>query len=102
MTAPDRTALLEALKDVIDPELGYNIVDLGLIYALAVDGGDVAVTMTMTTPGCPAQHAIRSGVEACLARQPGVGRVTVDVVWQPRWTPQRMSDAAKSFLGVTA
>lgn len=102
MSAPDRTILLDALKEVIDPELGYNIVDLGLIYGLAVDDADVKVTMTMTTPGCPAQHAIAGGVEECLARQPGIEHVTVDVVWQPRWTPQRMSDAAKSYLGITA
>lgn len=102
MSAPDRIILLDALKEVIDPELGYNIVDLGLIYGLTVEGGEVKVTMTMTTPGCPAQHAISGGVEECLSRQPGVERVAVDVVWQPRWTPQRMSDAAKSYLGINA
>lgn len=102
MSAPDRLILLDALKEVIDPELGYNIVDLGLIYDVAVDGDGVDVTMTMTTPGCPAQRAIAGGVEECLKRQPGVARAAVNVVWQPRWTPQRMSDAAKSHFGVSA
>ena len=102
MSAPDQGLLLAALKDVIDPELGYNIVDLGLIYGISVDGGAVKVTMSMTTPGCPAQHAITGGVEQCLASQPGVERVAVDVVWQPRWTPQRMTAAAKAHLGITA
>ena len=102
MTAPDRLLLLEALKEVIDPEFGCNVVDLGLIYDLAVDGNAVNVTMTMTTHGCPAQHAIAGGVGECLKRQAGVEQVAVNVVWQPRWTPQRMSEAAKSYLGITA
>ncbi len=102
MSAPDQSVLLDALKEVIDPELGYNIVDLGLIYGISIEGGDVKVTMSMTTPGCPAQHAIAGGVKQCLASQPGVERVAVDIVWQPRWTPQRMTEAAKSYLGITA
>lgn len=102
MSAPDRLILLDALKEVIDPELGYNVVDLGLIYDLTVEGTVVKVTMTMTTPGCPAQHAISGGVEECLKHQRGVEQVNVEVVWQPRWTPQRISDAAKSYLGIMA
>jgi len=100
MSAPDTPALIEALKDVLDPELGYNIVDLGLVYDVAVEAGQVTVTMSMTTPGCPAQHAIAQGVEQCLAGRPGVEGVEVNIVWEPRWTPQRMSDDAKSHFGV--
>ncbi len=100
MSAPDPAGLTEALKDVLDPELGYNIVDLGLVYAVAIDNGRVTVTMSMTTPGCPAQHAIASGVEQCLSGCPGVEAVDVDIVWEPRWTPQRMSEDAKSHFGI--
>lgn len=95
-------ALREALKEVFDPELGYNIVDLGLIYGIEANAGEVRVTMTMTTPGCPAQDAITFGVTQCLSEQPGVENVAVDVVWEPRWSPRCMSPEAKEYFGVTA
>lgn len=98
--APDRAHVLEALCEVIDPELGYNIVDLGLIYSLEVEGGVVSITMTMTTPGCPAQDYILSGVYECSRNIPGVSGVDVDLVWEPRWCPQKMSPFAKAHLGV--
>ena len=93
-------ALREALRDVIDPELGYNIVDLGLIYGIAIEGGVVDVTMTMTTPGCPAQDYIVGGVEHRLAEEPGVTDVFVTVVWDPRWSPRLMSPAAKAHFHI--
>ncbi|MGC8477830.1 MAG: metal-sulfur cluster assembly factor [Acetobacteraceae bacterium] len=94
------TLLREALHDVIDPELGYNIVDLGLVYGIAIEGGVVDVTMTMTTPGCPAQDYIVAGVERRLADEPGVTGVFVAVVWDPAWSPRLMSPAAKAHFRI--
>lgn len=90
-------ALLEALKDVIDPELGYNVVDLGLIYSVTVDRGQAEIVMTMTTPGCPAADYIEAGVRARAEAE--IGQVSVAVVWSPPWSPDMMSDEAKLFFG---
>lgn len=93
-------ALRAALLDVIDPELGYNIVDLGLVYDIRLEGGVIDVTMTMTTPGCPAQDYIVGGVEHRLAEEPGVTGVFVSVVWTPAWSPRRMSPEAKAHFRI--
>jgi metal-sulfur cluster biosynthetic enzyme len=98
-TDPTLAQVEEALRDVFDPELGYNIVDLGLIYGVDVKDGDVVVVMTMTTFGCPATEYIVQGVEARLAALPGVRSVKVDVVWSPPWSPDLMSDDAKAYFG---
>ncbi len=92
----------EALKDVFDPELGYNIVDLGMVYAIKIDEGVVKVTMTLTTPGCPASDMIEGGVRQRLAAIEGVTAVDIDLVWDPRWSPQSMSPAAKEHFGIGA
>lgn len=89
----------EALKDVIDPELGYNIVDLGLVYGITVNNDRVVVAMTMTTPGCPATNYIQAGAHERLLAIEGVEDATVNVVWQPPWEPSMMSDDAKQFFG---
>ncbi len=89
-----------ALREVIDPELGYNIVDLGLVYGVGIEGGVVDVAMTMTTPGCPAQDYLVSGVEHRLAEEAGVTGVFVTVVWTPAWSPQRMSAEAKTHFRI--
>ena len=88
-----------ALKTVIDPELGYNIVDIGLVYGVEEDDGHVSITLTTTTPGCPATAFIRAAVENCAAAVPGVCAVEVEMTWQPRWSPERMSQAAKAHFG---
>ena len=89
-----------ALKDVYDPELGYNIVDLGLIYGVILaPGGRVDVTMTMTTPGCPAASYIEEGTRERVEAMDGVTGVDVHVVWNPPWTPEFMSDDAKRHFG---
>jgi metal-sulfur cluster biosynthetic enzyme len=88
-----------ALREVYDPELGYNIVDLGLVYGVVVDGGRVAITMTMTTPGCPAADYIEEGARERVAMLDGVRDVAVQVVWSPPWTPDMMSDDAKRHFG---
>lgn len=90
----------EALRRVFDPELGLNVVDLGLIYGIAIDGGRVRVTMTLTTQGCPLQHAMTGWVREAVAALDGVAAVDVDVVFTPPWTPERMSEAARQGLGV--
>lgn len=101
MSRPSVEAVLAALHDVIDPELGYNIVDLGLIYDVAIDErGGAAVTMTTTTPGCPATAALQEGARECVSLVPGVAEVEVQMVWSPLWTPARMSAEAKRHFGV--
>ena len=96
----DRESVLDALHEVIDPELGYNIVDLGLIYALDVAAGVVKITMTMTTPGCPAQDYIMSGVYERSKSVPGVNDVQIKLVWLPAWSPRLMTPAAKANFGI--
>ncbi len=89
----------EALKEVYDPELGYNIVDIGLIYGVVVNDGRIGVTMTMTTPGCPAASYIEEGVRERILAMDGVKDVDVAVVWNPPWTSDMMSDDAKHYFG---
>lgn len=98
MSDPDPDSLRRALRDVFDPELGYNIVDLGLVYEIHfVDG---RANVTMTTPGCPASDMIQGGVHARLATEPGVVETAVDVVWDPPWSPEMMSVDAKAYFGI--
>jgi len=100
VSAPDGAALREALREVFDPELGYNIVDLGLVYDIAVRDGSARVTMTLTTPGCPASEMIQGGVQQRLQALPGIDEVEIDLVWEPRWSPQAMSPVAKEHFGI--
>ncbi len=89
----------EALRRVIDPELGYNIVDLGLVYdVVAADNGDVVVTMTTTTPGCPATNYLSEGARACAASVGGTGNVEVRLTYEPRWSIELMSDDARNHF----
>lgn len=89
----------EALRTVIDPELGVNIVDLGLVYGIGVSGDHVRVTMTMTTPACPLRDYIQSLVEAALfERLPETKELVVDIVSEPPWSEELMSDAARKQL----
>jgi len=97
---PTREFVLNALHDVIDPEIGYNIVDIGLIYGVTVHGNRVDVRMTMTTPGCPAQDYIQSGVQERSLQIPGVDTVAVELVWEPRWSVEKMTPAAKAHVGI--
>ncbi len=89
----------DALRGVIDPELGVNIVDLGLVYGVGIDGSRVRVDMTMTTPACPLGDYLRDLVESGIKQRiAGVERVDVDLVWDPPWNPDMMSDAARRRL----
>src|SRR5262245_19365468 len=94
---PDQVRL--ALRRVKDPEIGLNIVDLGLIYEVAVDGADVNVDMSLTSPGCPAGPQILHEAEEQLRTLPGVGGVNVNLVWSPPWTPERIEPRVRAYLG---
>ncbi|PKO24196.1 MAG: hypothetical protein CVU38_00125 [Chloroflexi bacterium HGW-Chloroflexi-1] len=89
-------------KNVYDPELGLNIVDLGLVYDIQAPetGNTVDVEMTLTSPGCPIGPQIISGVQTCIQRAfPDLNRIDVHIVWTPMWGPERMSQEAKDQLG---
>jgi metal-sulfur cluster biosynthetic enzyme len=92
----------DALRGVLDPELGHNIIDLGLIYDVSVVDRAVRITMTATTPGCPAVHFLEEGVANAAARVPGVGSVDVVMTFDPPWTPSRIAPAVRASLGFAA
>jgi metal-sulfur cluster biosynthetic enzyme len=95
-----REAVLEALKNVYDPELGLNIVDLGLVYDVQVDdGGGVDIQYSLTTMGCPIGPMIEDQMRSFLRGVPGVEEVRPEFVLRPPWTPEMMSDEAKAALG---
>src|SRR5690625_2511476 len=89
-----------SLFEVIDPELGVNIMDLGLIYGVIVDesNNNVTVRMTLTTPGCPMADSIKKGVEFRVRQIKGVGEIKIDLVFDPPWTPAKMTERCKQFL----
>jgi metal-sulfur cluster biosynthetic enzyme len=89
------------LKNVYDPEIGINIVDLGLVYDVDVsDGGDVLVTMTLTSLGCPLGPVIVQEVTGALNELPELGEVDVKLVWSPPWSPDMMTEDARDELGI--
>jgi metal-sulfur cluster biosynthetic enzyme len=88
------------LRNVKDPELGLNVVDIGLIYDITVsDAGDVHITMSLTSPGCPSGPEIMGDVKSVVADLDGVNSVEVELVWEPYWTPERMDPRVRAFLG---
>lgn len=90
----------KALRAVKDPELGLNIIDIGLVYDVAVsDEGKAHVRMTLTSPGCPAGTEIMDDVRQTLADLEGITDVEVELVWEPYWTPERMDPRVRAFLG---
>jgi len=100
-----RVDVLDALKQCYDPEIPVNIVDLGLIYEVRFDAApddqqDVTVDMTLTAQGCPAHVMISDQVKARLEQLPGVRNAAVNVVWNPPWTPERLSSDARKQLGI--
>jgi metal-sulfur cluster biosynthetic enzyme len=92
--------VLDTLRQVLDPELGCNIVDLGLIYSVRIEGANVSVQMTLTTQGCPMHESIAGGAQAALLNLPGVQQVEVEVVWDPPWHPAMMSENGRALLGM--
>lgn len=91
--------VIQALGGVYDPELGIDIVNLGLVYAVTVAGTAISVEMTLTTPGCPLHSTIETHVTHTLLALRGVQEVDVQLVWDPPWTPLSMSESAKRSLG---
>jgi metal-sulfur cluster biosynthetic enzyme len=90
----------KALRAVKDPELGLNIIDIGLVYdAVVSDEGDVKVTMTLTSPGCPSGAEIMQDMRLVLEDLEGVRNVELELVWEPYWTPERMDPRVRAFLG---
>jgi len=100
-TAKLEERVVEALKQIYDPEIPVNIYDLGLIYKINVDDkGVVEVDMTLTTPGCPVAQTFPGTVEAAVRGVDGVTAARVDLVWEPPWSPDNLSEAAKLDLGL--
>jgi FeS assembly SUF system protein len=96
-----RPLIIEAISKVFDPEIPVNIYELGLVYDIDVDGdSNVAVRMTLTAPACPSAQTIPVDVESRIREVAGLRDVKVDVVWDPPWTKDRMSDTAKLALGI--
>lgn len=101
-TAPAVTeeAVREALKEVVDPEIGLDVINLGLIYGIKIDGGRVDVTMTLTSPACPVGPMFLNSVQSAVLVVPGVTACNVDLVFSPPWDPRTMaSDEAKMMMG---
>jgi metal-sulfur cluster biosynthetic enzyme len=97
---PDQEIILTALKAVKDPEIGVNIVDLGLIYAVQTRDGEVDVEMTLTTPACPAGPQILGEATQVIESLQGVSKANVKLVMTPPWSPDRMSEDARDELGM--
>jgi metal-sulfur cluster biosynthetic enzyme len=96
----DEQTVLAALRQVMDPEIGCNLVDLGLIYGVAINGAKVTVTMTLTTPGCPMHESLCSGAQAAVLNLEGVDEAVVELVWDPPWHPAMMTEAGRAQTGV--
>ncbi|OGH19391.1 MAG: hypothetical protein A3F31_03305 [Candidatus Levybacteria bacterium RIFCSPHIGHO2_12_FULL_38_12] len=92
----------EELRTIIDPELGINIVDLGLIYDVGIvqNTGEVEIIMTLTSPGCPLSMVFEDWVPAAVKRVPGVQNARINLVWEPAWNPDKISEEAKEELGI--
>ena len=92
--------VVEELKEIFDPEIPVNIYDLGLIYSVNIDpDANVAIEMTLTAPGCPVAQTFPGTVEAEVNKVDGVNDTHVELIWDPPWTPERMTEAAKLELG---
>jgi metal-sulfur cluster biosynthetic enzyme len=99
-TPPDESAVRDALRQVLDPEAGMNIVDLGLVYGIDVSDTAVRIDLTMTSAACPLAESIIDEVSAAVAAVvPPDTRIDVALVWDPPWTPDRMSDFAREHFG---
>lgn len=97
--SPSIEEIRESLKTVVDPELGINIVDLGLVYDIRTDQGEVEVELTLTSPGCPLAGVLDKMVKDAVGNVSGVTKVYIDLVWDPPWTMDLMSEEAKAELG---
>ncbi|HEV7233838.1 MAG TPA: SUF system Fe-S cluster assembly protein, partial [Sphingorhabdus sp.] len=93
-------AVIEALKEIYDPEIPVNIYDLGLIYNVEINDGHALVSMTLTTPHCPVAESMPGEVELRVGAVPGIGDAEVNLVWEPAWSPANMTDEARLELGM--
>jgi metal-sulfur cluster biosynthetic enzyme len=98
-SSPDREDVMEALENVIDPELGLDFVSLGLVYDVEVEGSDVYVTFTLTSPGCPIGPQVTEQMKEFVSEVDGGERVFPKMTFSPPWSPERMSEDAKFALG---
>lgn len=89
-----------ALRKVKDPELNLNILDLGLVYTISVDGSHVSIDMSLTSPGCPSGPEIMTSAEQAIRAIPGVTDATVNLVWTPFWSPERIEPRIRAYLGL--
>jgi metal-sulfur cluster biosynthetic enzyme len=96
---PTKEQVVDALRAVEDPELGMDIVELGLLYDVEVENGNVKVIHTLTSMGCPVGPMIQQNVDEIVREMPGVENVDIELTWDPPWTPDKMSDDAKFILG---
>ena len=96
---PTKDEVVEALRTVEDPELGMDIVDLGLLYDVEIDGPKIKVIHSLTSMGCPAGPMIQEDIVNVASAVEGVEEVEIELTWEPPWTPDRMSDDAKFILG---
>jgi metal-sulfur cluster biosynthetic enzyme len=96
----EESQVWNALHEVIDPEIGCNVVDLGLIYGVAIAGAKVTVQMTLTTPGCPMGESMAQGGQRALLDLPGVEEAEVKIVWDPPWSPSMMTKAGRAAVGM--
>jgi len=96
---PTKEEVVEALRQVEDPELGMDIVDLGLMYDVELENGKVKVVHTLTSMGCPVGPMIQQQIDEVVRALPGVNDVEVELTWDPPWTPEKMSEDAKFILG---
>jgi metal-sulfur cluster biosynthetic enzyme len=95
----DADVVRKALRQVKDPEIGLNIIDLGLVYDVEVEDGEVHIKMTLTSPGCPVGPQIMGDADQAARMLDGVTGVEVELVWEPFWTPERIDPKVRSFLG---
>jgi metal-sulfur cluster biosynthetic enzyme len=98
-TMVDQDDVLDALSNVIDPELGLDFVELGLIYGVEIDGGRVSITFTLTTPACPIGPQVTEQMQEFVGELPEVTEVVTSMVFTPPWSPEKMSEDAKFALG---
>lgn len=100
MATATAEAVVDMLKNVYDPEIGINVVDLGLVYDIDIDNQVVNVKMTLTTPGCPLHDTLTRTAEMAIETLDGVTEAHVDMVWDPPWTPERITDEGRRLLGI--
>ena len=96
----NKEEIMDALKGVFDPEIPVNIVDLGLVYGVELNTGIAKITMTLTSPGCPLIETLEKEITDLVSSIPGVNDVKINLVWDPPWSPAKMSEAAKAELGM--